>query len=174
LFNDRDGLWIGTLGNGLWFYAGGSKPQGGLKRVTGDGLSPTGNSYAIAKNEHDELVAVQDNRIVRVSTVAASSIVATCDEAVAGWSVQFLSADILAVGSSDGIVEFNIRNGQRGRQIRCGGIGRAGWEFTSSRALIADYRNRLWCALNSGLTLVDLGQMDKTISAPLVTLLDTH
>ena len=174
LFNDRDGLWIGTLGNGLWHYAGGSKPQGALKRVSGDGLSATGNSYTIAKNEHDELIALQDNRIVRVSLDAASVIVATCDEAVAGWSAQFLSADILAVGSSDGIIEFNIRDGQRGRQIRCGGIGRAGWEFTTSRALIADYRHRLWCALNSGLTLVDLGRIDKTISAPLVTLLDTH
>ena len=178
LFDDRDGLWIGTLGNGLWYYAGNSKPQGGLPggliRVSGDGLSPTGNSYAIAKNADDELVALQDNRVVRVFPDAAPGIVATCEEAVAGWSAQFLSADILAVGSSDGMIEFNIRDGQRGRQIRCGGIGRAGWEFTTSRALIADYRNRLWCALNSGLTLVDLAQIDKTISAPRVTLLDTR
>jgi diguanylate cyclase (GGDEF)-like protein len=174
LLVDGDGVWICTLGNGLWHYAPASGKQGGLKRIDGAGLSATGNSYAIAKNEHGELVVLQDNRVVRVSVDAPSAVIATSAEPVAGWTAQFLSADILAVGSSDGIIEFNIRDGQIGRQIRCGGIGRAGWEFTSSRALITDYRNRLWCALNSGLTLVDLNRMNQAVSAPQVSLLDAR
>jgi diguanylate cyclase (GGDEF)-like protein len=170
LLVDREGLWIGTLGNGLWYYA----KKGGLQRIGGEGLADTGNSYAIAKNEHGELVVLQDNRIVRVALNAPSAVIAACAEPVAGWTAQFLSADVLAVGSSDGIIEFNIRDGSRIRQIRCGGIGSDGWEFTSSHALITDYRNRLWCALNSGLTLVDLNRIDRTIGAPQVNLLDAR
>jgi diguanylate cyclase (GGDEF)-like protein len=167
---DRQGLWIGTLGSGLWHYV----EKSGLTRVSGEGLTTTGNSYSVAKNEHGEIVVLQDNRLVQVSRDQPSKIITTCDEPVVGWTAQFLSADTLAVGTSDGLVEFNIRDGKRGRQIRCGGIGLAGWEFTSSRALAIDYRNRLWCALNSGLTLVELIGIDAGIGVPQVNLLDAH
>jgi diguanylate cyclase (GGDEF)-like protein len=170
LLVDRNSLWIGTLGNGLWNYA----REGGLRRVSGEGMAATGNSYAITRNEHGEIVAIQDNRIVKIAQNLSAKLIALCDDSVAGWCAQFLSADVLAVGTSDGLVEYNIRDGKRGRQIRCGGIGLANWEFTSSRALIVDYRNRLWCALNSGLTLVDLSKMVNAIGAPHVSLLDVH
>jgi diguanylate cyclase (GGDEF)-like protein len=170
LLIDRQNLWIGTLGNGLWHYT----KETGLKRIVGEGLSNTGNSYSVAKNERGELVVLQDNRIVNVSQDAPPKLIATCDEPVSGWTAQFISADVLAVGTSDGLVEFNIRDGKRGRQIRCGGIGFAGWEFTSSRALVIDYRNRLWCALNSGLTIVELNGIDVGIGVPQVNLLDAR
>ena len=171
LLVEADALWIGTLGNGLWRYAAAD----GLARVENKVLKADGNIYALARNEHGEFAVLQDRQLVRLGAEAAlgyAKVLATSTRPNIGWTVAFLSANKIAVGSSDGIVEYDFASGDEIRQIRCGGLGVAGWEFTTSRALHVDYRGRLWCALNASLTLVTPEEITFKVSPPSVSLLN--
>lgn len=164
LANETD-MWIGTLGNGLWHYTAAT----GLRRIENDVLLRNGNIYAIARNVHGEMAVLQDRQLVRLMPEGAT-VIATATRPIIGWTMAFPSTNRLAVGSSDGIIEYDFANGEELRQIRCGGLGVEGWEFTSSRALLIDYRGRFWCALNASLTLVEPDDLTIKVSPPVVHL----
>lgn len=168
LVEDGDRLWIGTLGNGLWIYS----VSTGLRRVVGEGLHPAGNNYAVAVGENGIRVAVQDNRFIQLTGGAAPRLLLETEGTVAGWTALFRSPNLLAVGDSDGLAEYDFPSMALRRKIRCGGIGVGGWEFTSSRALQLDDQSRYWCGLNSGLTVVDCARLNKFVDLPALRLLD--
>lgn len=171
LTTDEHNLWIGTLGNGLWRYT----IAGGLVRVECPQLARTSNIYGLARNEHGTLALLQDHQLVHLKTThgepTGTQVLASSTRPTIGWSLVFTSAVTVAVGSSDGIVEYDFASGREIRQIRCGGTGVQGWEFTSNRALLLDYRGRLWCGLNSGLTLFEPNDLALRISPPTVKLI---
>jgi diguanylate cyclase (GGDEF)-like protein len=167
---DRDWLWIGTLGNGLWKYSA----NAGLQQVRGPGLSVSGNTYTIAFREDFTRLVIQDNRFILLDRNHRATRLHETDTAVAGWTAVFRNATTLAVGDSEGLAEYEFPSMELKRRIRCGGIGLDGWEFISSRALAIDSAGRYWCGLNSGLTIVDHQRLANFCEPPVTKLLDVE
>jgi diguanylate cyclase (GGDEF)-like protein len=165
---DRDWLWIGTLGNGLWKYSA----NAGLQQVRGPGLSVSGNTYSIAFREDFTRLVIQDNRFILLDRNHRATRLHETTTAVAGWTALFRNANTLAVGDSEGLAEYEFPSMTLKRHIRCGGIGLDGWEFISSRALAIDSAGRYWCGLNSGLAIVDQERLAGFCEPPATRLLD--
>lgn len=156
-------LWIGTLGQGLW-----REQDGPLSRVTDpapDLLGATGNVYALAPCDDGDLIAVQDNRVLRLGA-GGTRLLARSEEAVAGWTL-LVQGDRLWVGGSDGLSEYDARSGERRRQGNWPGAD--SWEFTTSRSLAAG-PGALLCGLNTGLLKVDLTELARLTVPPPPTL----
>jgi signal transduction histidine kinase/ligand-binding sensor domain-containing protein len=150
LVPDGDSVWVGTLGKGLWRDHG-----AGPQRCVGEGLTQTGNSYAMAVH-HDGRVAVsQDNRIVLIDPDGTSRILTEVDDALAGWAIDWGDDNTLWLGSSTGLCQYSTQSGELLHQVTIW-MGRTGWEFTTSRAMLQDAEGRVLCGLDSGLAVVDL------------------
>ena len=165
LVPDGDTVWIGTLGKGLW------RDQGaGPQRCLGEGLTKTGNSYAIAVH-HDGTVAVsQDNRIVLIDPDGTSRLLTEVDDALAGWAIDWEDDNTLWLGSSTGLCLYSTESGELLHRVTIW-MGRTGWEFTTSRAMLRDGEGRMLCGLDSGLAVVDLRQInDLKLRTPEVVL----
>jgi diguanylate cyclase (GGDEF)-like protein len=166
-FEDQSGvLWVGTLGNGLWF-----ETTDGFVQVVSTGLIEKGNVYSISGSQDGQLVILQDNRIVlarKAISVFVSRIFLETDDPVAGWAARSLPNGHLWVGTSSGLFEYELKTGKVLRQV-------SSWqdpsdlEFTTSRSLMVD-RHHLICGLNSGLMIVNLDELEKIKTLPSVKL----
>jgi signal transduction histidine kinase/ligand-binding sensor domain-containing protein len=165
LVPDGDTVWIGTLGKGLW------RDQGvGPERCLGEGLTTTGNSYAMAVHHNGTVAVSQDNRIVLIDPDGTSRILTEVDDALAGWALDWGDDNTLWVGSSTGLCQYSTQSGELLHQVTIW-MGRTGWEFTTSRAMFRDAVGRMLCGLDSGLAVVDLRQVhDLTQRTPDVVL----
>lgn len=157
-------LFVGTLGRGLW-----RRDENHFVQILSDGLIATGNTPAIVRGDGC-LIVSQDDRLVRLDDDGTSRVLATSDEAVMGWAITFDSRNRLWVGSPSGLKHFDVETGELLCDILVW-MGHGGWEFTTSRSLVAGEAGVLLCGLNSGLALVDCDRLE-TLSAPPVVRLD--
>jgi diguanylate cyclase (GGDEF)-like protein len=166
-FEDQSGvLWIGTLGNGLWYET----PQG-FVQVVSTGLIEKGNVYSISASQDGQLVILQDNRIVlarKAISVFVSRIFLETSYPVAGWAARSLPNGHLWVGTSSGLFEYELKTGKVLRQVTTWQDS-SDLEFTTSRSLMVDRQN-LICGLNSGLMIVKLDELEKIKVLPSVKL----
>jgi ligand-binding sensor domain-containing protein len=165
LVPDGDTVWVGTLGKGLWRDRG-----DGPERCLGEGLTETGNTYAMAVRHDGTVVVSQDNRIVLIDPDGTSRILTEVDDALAGWAIDWGDNNTLWLGSSTGLCQYSTQSGELVHQVTIW-MGRTGWEFTTSRAMLQDAEGRMLCGLDSGLAIVDLGRVnDLTQRTPEVVL----
>ncbi len=152
------GVWVGTLGAGLWFVEDGQP-----RRVLGEGLTETGNTYAIACRPDGRAVVIQDDRIVVVDT-ELSRIVSRSSDALAGWTLVLGREDDVYVGGSSGLRRYDLTTGEA--SLHCTlWMGLEGWEFTTSRSMLRDEHDRLLCGLSAGFTAVDLHELRRLAAA---------
>ncbi len=166
-FEDQAGvLWVGTLGNGLWY-----ETLQGFVQVVSAGVIEKGNVYSISASQDGQLVILQDNRIVLARKAISgfvSRIFLETDDSVAGWAARILPNGHLWVGTSSGLFEYDLKTGKVLRQVTT-------WqdpsdlEFTTSRSLMFDGHN-LICGLNSGLMILNLDELEKIKALPNVKL----
>jgi signal transduction histidine kinase len=156
-------LFVGTLGRGLW-----RKDDDHFVQILGDGLIPTGNTPAVVRGSGC-LIVSQDDRLVRLDDDGTSRVLSTSDEAVMGWAMTFDSRNRLWVGSPSGLKCFDTETGELQRDILVW-MGRSGWEFTTSRSLLAGEAGVLLCGLNSGLAIVDADALESLDNPPVVRL----
>jgi two-component sensor histidine kinase len=156
-------LFVGTLGRGLW-----RKDEDHFVQVLGDGLIATGNTPAVVRGDGC-LIISQDDRLVRLDDDGTSRVLSTSDEAVMGWAMTFDSRNRLWVGSPSGLKCFDSETGELLRDILVW-MGRSGWEFTTSRSLVAGEDGLLLCGLNSGLAIVDSDKLERLNAPPIVGL----
>jgi signal transduction histidine kinase/ligand-binding sensor domain-containing protein len=165
LVPDGDTVWVGTLGKGLW------RDQGdGPQRCLGEGLTSTGNTYAMAVR-HDGTVAVsQDNRVVLIDPDGTSRTLTEVDDALAAWAIDWGEDNTLWLGTSTGLCQYSTQSGELLHQVTIW-MGRTGWEFTTSRAMLQDAEGQMLCGLDSGLAVVDIRHVsDLTQRTPEVVL----
>jgi two-component sensor histidine kinase len=161
---ERNGsLLVGTLGRGLW-----RKNDDHFVQILGDGLIATGNTPAVVRGDGCFIVS-QDDRLVRLDDDGTSRVLTTSDEAVMGWAITFDSRNRLWVGSPSGLKCFDSETGELLRDILVW-MGRSGWEFTTSRSLVAGEHGVLLCGLNSGLAIVDPDRLERLNTPPIVGL----
>ena len=152
-------LWVGTVGNGVWV-----ETTDGFVRVESTHLTPTGNTYSLHQRGDGWMVVLQDDRIVLLKPDGTGRLLVTTDEPVSGWSARFV-ADVLWVGSSAGLREYDLETGNLRREITAW-LGVEGWEFTTSQSLCTDTHNRLVCGLNTGLMLVNVPELNHLNTPP--------
>jgi signal transduction histidine kinase/ligand-binding sensor domain-containing protein len=162
---EHDGsLFVGTLGRGLW-----RRDEEDFVQILSDGLIATGNTPAVVRGEGCMLIS-QDDRLIRLDDDGTSRVLTSSDEAVMGWAMTFDSHNRLWVGSPTGLKSFDIETGELLCDILVW-MGRSGWEFTTSRSLVAGDNGMLLCGLNSGLALVETDVL-QTLSVPPIVGLD--
>jgi diguanylate cyclase (GGDEF)-like protein len=149
-------VWVATLGRGLW------RGKEKLEPVTGDALSPNGNTYAVVKGQHGETVVLQDEKVIILDRYLKSRVVEECHP-ISGWTAVWLDQDNIAIGSSDGLRILNVSSKTVTMRIRSL-FSQRDWEFTNNRTLLRDRYGRLLCGVNGGLFLVDLEKL-RSLSA---------
>ena len=157
-----DTVLVGTLGNGVWEVTSGGMPE----RLNIPGLESSGQTYAIATRADGTVAILHENRIYLREPHDSWRLFTQVAEDIVGWAAV-LHGDSLWVGGNDGVAEYSLRDG-RCRRIINGWINETGWEFTTSRSLAIDARNRLWCGLSTGLAIVDIDAVEEVRTLPTV------
>jgi ligand-binding sensor domain-containing protein len=158
-------LWIGTVGRGLW-----RESARGIARVATDAIPPQSNVYCVAFDPTSGRSAVlADRRIVLLDENDRAVVLAETESAVSGWTAHWSTDERLWVGSSSGLLEYDLRTRSLRRQIQAM-FGIEGWEFVTSRSLSPQARGtQLVCGLNSGVAIVDVDRLSHTTHAPQIT-----
>ena len=147
---DRQGrVWAGTLGQGLWVME-----QDVFERVTGEGLTVTGNTYSVEDRDDGTIAVVQDDRICLISPAGQVRTLARRDEAVAAWCSCWDDDGTLWLGTSCGLVQYHPESGRQLRHIAAL-LSVSDWEFTTSRSLHRMRNGDFYCGLQSGLVRVN-------------------
>ncbi|MBW8367914.1 MAG: diguanylate cyclase [Arenimonas sp.] len=159
------GAWGGTLGRGLWRVRGSGTPE---SMSTGL-LHADGNAYAIAVGTDGRLAVIENNHVILVERDGSQRILRSCPQ-VAGWTLVWLDASKLAVGTSAGLMVVDAESGQEVQRIESM-LAVRDWEFTNNRTLVNDGESALLCGLTGGLVRVDMALLEG-FSPPVCKLLD--
>jgi diguanylate cyclase (GGDEF)-like protein len=156
-----DRIWIATLGNGLLYLQGDD-----IVEVNNDILNPQGNTYSLAISDEDNIVILQDNNIIQCDVDGKYSLLASTEHNIAGWCCVYGQSNTIWIGTSSGLLEFNLDTKTFGRKINSL-LNITEWEFTTARSLYRDVeKNLLYCGLNSGLTIIDLNKLEEFTMTP--------
>lgn len=157
-------LWIGTIGRGLWRES----ENGTFSQFSNDSVQPLGNVYSISFANDGRAAVIQDNRIVILAS-DMTVLQSIMGGPVAGWSATFTENNELWVGSSNGLLLYDLSSGTQRRRLTSP-MGLAGYEFTTSRSLFQNPDGSLVCGLDSGISVVDTGALNQISVYPEVRL----
>ena len=163
--DDRQRLWVATLGRGLW-----REEEGRLMPLVTTPLTVNGNTYAVAAGANGSHVVLQDDKVLVTNADDSVRLVARLPP-VAGWSAVPVDATTIAIGASDGLRILDLETGRMTTRVRSL-FPRRDWEFTNSRALVRDPRGRFLCGVNGGLLRVDLSLLRPFLNPPVCRLVD--
>ncbi len=147
-------LWVGTLGKGLWVEEGDC-----LCPVIGEGLTNTGNTYAIDARDDGTIVVVQNDSIYTIAPDRTIKLLARSEDAIAAWAIRWADDGTLWAGSTSGLTQYSANDGRIQRRV-AGFLDLSDWEFLSSRGLFFESKDSLYCGLNSGLVHVDMHALE--------------
>lgn len=156
--DDKNRVWAGTLGKGLWI-----EMEDGLKPAVNEFLSSFANTYSLAKNEYGEMLVIQESRLMIADSNLNFRLITT-ENPVAGWSASWLNRNTIASGCNNGILIIDTDTGKIIQRINVL-LGKAAWQFTSTRSLYFDGHDALYCGINSGLFIAGI-QKFKQFSNP--------
>jgi signal transduction histidine kinase/ligand-binding sensor domain-containing protein/ActR/RegA family two-component response regulator len=154
---------IGTLGQGLW-----RETESGMVHVVSEWLTEKGNTYAVVPNKVGDILVIQEEKIILLDKNNNTRLIAT-EHPIAGWTCVWLNANSIATGSNDGIIIVDIDTGIIQQRINLL-LNKADWQFTSTRAIMLDDNEKLYCCLNAGLYAVDYKSIQQFNVAPKVHL----
>ncbi len=154
-------LWVGTLGKGLWIES-----ENGLVPFTNELLTPFGNTYAISKNEAHQTLVIQEDRLLIVDENLETHLVLS-ENPVAGWTAIWINKTTIATGSNNGVLLVDAETCKVIQRINPI-LGKSAWQFTSTRSLFFDGVNKLYCAINQGLFVVDIKKFNAYLPPPTI------
>jgi signal transduction histidine kinase/ligand-binding sensor domain-containing protein/ActR/RegA family two-component response regulator len=154
---------IGTLGQGLW-----KETESGIVHVTSEWLTEKGNTYAVVPNKTGNVLVIQGEKIILLDDKNNTRLIAT-EHPIAGWTCVWLNTNTIATGSNDGIIIIDIDTGIIEQRINLL-LSKADWQFTSTRAIMLDDNEKLYCCLNAGLYALDYKNIQQFNVAPKVQL----
>lgn len=154
---------VGTLGQGLW-----KETEIGFIHIVTKLLTEKGNTYSIVPNKIGDILVIQEEKILLLDKNFNSKLIAV-EHPIAGWASVWIDTHTIATGSNDGIIIIDINTGVVQQRINLL-LSKADWQFTSTRALMLDDNDILYCCLNSGLYRVDYKKIQNYNIAPKVQL----
>lgn len=122
----QGGLWIGTIGRGLWRVRAGERVARPVAALS------SGNVYSLAV-QNDQLVVSRDDEVLVRSGDGFEPISLGQDDGVAAWALEFEDEHTLWIGSNSGLLSYDFASETRRRFVTS--MGLAGDEFTTSRSL---------------------------------------
>jgi signal transduction histidine kinase/ligand-binding sensor domain-containing protein/ActR/RegA family two-component response regulator len=156
---------IGTLGQGLW-----KETESGIVHVTSKWLTEKGNTYAVVPNKTGDVLVIQEEKIILLDNKNNTRLIST-EHPIAGWTCVWLNTNTVATGSNDGIIIIDTDTGIVQQRINLL-LSKADWQFTSTRSIILDDNEKLYCCLNAGLFVIDYKNIQQFNVAPKVQLDD--
>lgn len=154
---------IGTLGQGLW-----KETENRMVQVASEWLTEKGNTYAVVPNKVGDVLVIQEEKIILINKNGDTRLITT-EYPIAGWTCVWLNANTIATGSNDGIIIIDVDTGIVQQRINLL-LGKADWQFTSTRAILLDNDEKLYCCLNAGLYVVDYKNIQQFNVVPKVQL----
>ncbi len=161
--NANNQIIVGTLGQGLWI-----ETLQGFKPIISEFLTENGNTYSVVPAENGTIAVIQEEKVILLDSKLNSSLILK-EYPIAGWSSVWINDTTLATGSNNGILIIDTIKGEVIQRINLY-LGKADWQFTSSRSLYIDAENKLFCGLNFGLYLVDYKKIQHFNISPQVFL----
>ncbi len=154
---------IGTLGQGLW-----RETDFGIVHVISEWLTEKGNTYAVVPNKAGDILVIQEEKVIVLDNKNNTRLV-TSEYPIAGWACVWLDVNSIATGSNDGIIIIDVDTGMVKQRINLL-LSKADWQFTSTRAIMLDEDEKLYCCLNAGLYALDYKKIQHFNVAPKVQL----
>ena len=162
--NNQNEFWVATLGQGLW-----KETNTVFAQICDDNLSSKGNTYAALTNQADQTLVMQQENILIINKDLSSQIILK-EYPLGGWTGCWINAQLVAIGSSDGICIVDVREKQIKHRINLF-LDRSEWQFTSSRSLVYSGEfNTLFAGLNSGAYVIDLERLNQYTIPPTIHL----
>lgn len=156
---------IGTLGQGLWI-----ETETGFSSLNHAPLSTLGNTYCIVPGKAGQILIVQEENVILLNKNLKPSLLVK-EYPIAGWSAAWLDNHTIATGSNEGIILIEAATGVILQRINPH-LGKAAWQFTSTRALFIDDNQNIYCGINSGLFLVDYKKLKNYAQSPQINIAD--
>ncbi|MBT8302842.1 MAG: hypothetical protein KJP09_00115 [Bacteroidia bacterium] len=163
VFSENNELWIGTLGQGLWTMKDGEF----LNHKEGP-LQELGNTYCISFNSKGDAILLQDEKLILVDTSKNGHLIIK-EYPMAGWSVTWLTDTTVGIGSNFGVIVVDVGLKEVIRRINLY-LDKTDWQFTCSRSIYLHEDRYLMCALNTGLYVINLEEIDAFTRLPEISL----
>jgi signal transduction histidine kinase/CheY-like chemotaxis protein/ligand-binding sensor domain-containing protein len=161
---DRENkIWVGTLGKGLWI-----ENDSGFNQLSNNLLTPHGNIYAIASNKSGSTLVIQEDRVMILDHQLHMQLILV-ENPVGGWCAVWLNEHTVATGSNNGVVLIDVATATIIQRINPH-LGKAAWQFTCTRSLYFDSKNKLYCGINAGLFVIDIKSFEPFLTPPLLYL----
>ncbi len=161
--NSNNQIMVGTLGQGLWI-----ETIHGFKQVLSEFLTSKGNTYSIVPANNGTIAIIQEEKVILLDPTLKSSLVIK-EFPIAGWTSAWINDTTLATGSNNGIIIIDTVRCEIIQRINLY-LGRADWQFTSSRSLFKDADDIFFCGLNFGLYQIDYKKIQQFNIPPKVFL----
>jgi signal transduction histidine kinase/DNA-binding response OmpR family regulator/ligand-binding sensor domain-containing protein len=152
-------LWVGTLGRGLWV-----ENSSGFDSLSNELLTPNGNIYAIVPNKKGSTLVIQEDRILIVDDHLNTRLILV-ENPVGGWCAVWIDDHTIASGSNNGVVLIDVTTSNVIQRINPH-LGKAAWQFTSTRSLYFDSNDKLYCGINAGLFIIDIKKFNQFLAPP--------
>jgi His Kinase A (phospho-acceptor) domain len=151
-------LWVGTLGKGLW-----TEKDSEFHLFSAGQLNTQGNIYAIVPHPSGSTLVIQEDRVMIADDQFNVRLILV-ENPVGGWCATWIDEHTVAIGSNDGVILLDVATGHVMQRINPH-LGKAAWQFTSTRSLYFDGKTKLYCGINAGFFFIDLEKI-KQFSTP--------
>jgi signal transduction histidine kinase/CheY-like chemotaxis protein/ligand-binding sensor domain-containing protein len=152
-------IWVGTLGNGLWI-----ENHVGFSLLSTELLTLHGNIYAIAPHPSGQVLVIQEDRVMIVDPSFNTQLILV-ENPVGGWCAVWINDHAVAIGSNNGVILLDVSTSAIIQRINPH-LGKAAWQFTSSRSLYFDSKDKLYCGINAGLFVLDIKKFEEFLTPP--------
>jgi signal transduction histidine kinase/CheY-like chemotaxis protein/ligand-binding sensor domain-containing protein len=164
--DEANRIWVGTLGNGLWI-----EDLSGFNQCSSELLTTHGNIYAIATHKSGNVLVIQEDRVMIIDQKLNARLILV-ENPIGGWSAVWINEHTVATGSNNGVMLIDIATSMVIQRINPH-LGKAAWQFTSTRSLYFDFKDKLYCGINAGLFVIDVKKFEQFLTPPSLYLEET-
>ncbi|MEL6922951.1 MAG: response regulator, partial [Bacteroidota bacterium] len=158
--DNRQQIWVGTLGQGVWL-----ETEDGFEQVDHAMLRSNSNIYCIAPNEYGDTLIIQEEKALLLDRRGEMRVVHE-EYPMAAWSCAWIDQHTIALGGNQGLTIVNIQQPKDCFRFDAL-LPRSEWQFTSTHSLRVIDKNNILCGTNAGLFVFDYEQSHSYRTPPM-------
>ena len=156
-------IWVACLGQGLW-----KETKKGFENIVDNQLVANGNTYCVETHTSGNTVVLQQENVIIIDKDFNSKIIYH-EYPMSGWTCTWIDDKTIAVGTDNGLNIITISDTVEIKKINLF-LKKSKWQSTSSRSLLHYNNNKLYYGQISGLYFIDLNEIGKIETSPIVHL----
>jgi signal transduction histidine kinase/DNA-binding response OmpR family regulator/ligand-binding sensor domain-containing protein len=156
-------IWVACLGQGLW-----KETSKGFINLVDKHLESNGNTYCVTTHKSGNTVVLQQENVIVLDKNLNSRIIYQ-EFPISGWTCTWINEHTIAIGTDNGLNIININDANDIKKINLF-LNKSQWQSTSSRSLLHYNDNKLYYGQISGLYFIDLNEIEKIQTPPIVNL----